>query len=164
MTSTPTIRGATVSDELAIIHEGWMEQVATFLLPVLTEEADFWSRWAGARFLSDQFGGRFRLECALLDALGPRLSEEAAHTIAEVRAALERTAEELVAAGRRRASGMVTAVLARRFIDQMGLWCVEVELATDRIQAGDLTDASAAALSALRTSQYRPPTAPHDGG
>jgi hypothetical protein len=149
--TTPTIRAATmVGDELALVHEGRMRQVATFLSPALSEEADFWSRWACARFLSDPFRDWFRRECALLDALGPLVPEEGARTIAAARAALERTTEELVAAGRRRENGILTARLVRRFIDQLALWFVEMELATDRIETADLPSAPAAALSAFR--------------
>jgi hypothetical protein len=148
---TPTIRAATtVGDELALVHEGRMQQVATFLTPALSEEADFWTRWAGARFLTDRFRDWFRLECALLDALGPLVPEEGARTIATARAALEQTVEELVAAGRRRENGILTARLVRRFIDQLALWFVEVELATDGIETADLPSAPAAALSAFR--------------
>lgn len=71
---------ATVGGALEDVHEAWMKQVATFLAPALSDEADFWTRWAGARFLSDQFGDRFRLECALLDALGPLMPSEAVMT------------------------------------------------------------------------------------
>ena len=147
---TLTIRTTpTVGNVLGIVHEGWMQQVATFLAPALSDEADFWSRWAGARFLSDQFGDHFREECALLDALGPLVPEAAARTLAAARAGLEQTVEELVAVGRRRASGMLTARLARRFIDQLALWCVEVELATEQIDTADLPPESSAVLNSL---------------
>jgi hypothetical protein len=148
---TPTIRTATrVGDELALIHEGRMQQVAAFLTPALSEEADFWSRWAVARFLSDRFAGWFRQECALLDGLGPLVPEAGARTIAAARAGLEQTIGELVAAGRRRENGILTARLVRRFLDQLALWFVEVELATDRIETADLPAGPAAALSAFR--------------
>ena len=96
--TTPTRTATTVGDELALAHEGRMQQVATFLTPALSEEADFWTRWACARFLSDRFRDWFRRECGLLDALGPLVPEEGARGIAAARAALERTTEELVAA------------------------------------------------------------------
>lgn len=147
----PTTRGATtVGDELALVHEGRMQQVSTFLSPALDEQADFWSRWAAARFLSDRFARWFRQECALLDALGPLVPEAGARTIAAARAALQRTTAELVAAGRRRHNGVLTARLVRRFLDQLAFWYVEVELATERIATADLPPGPAAALSAFR--------------
>jgi hypothetical protein len=147
----PTIHQATtVGDELALVHEGRMQEVATLLTPALSEEADFYTRWACARFLADRFGGWFRRECALLDALGPLVPEEGARTIAVARAALEQTIEELVATGRRRETRILTARLVRRFIDQLALWFVEVELATGQIETADLPSAPAAALSAFR--------------
>jgi hypothetical protein len=152
--TTPTLRAATtLGGALAIVHEGWMEQVTTFLTPALSDDADFWSRWAGARFLSDDFGRRFRLECALLDMLGSALPEEAARTLGSVRQALEDTAAALLSSGRRRATGFLTARLARRFIDQLALWCVEVELATDRIEMDDLPPDTNRLLTRLGVAQ-----------
>jgi hypothetical protein len=146
-----TIRtGTTLGDELALVHEGRMQQVATFLAPALGEEADFWTRWASARYLSDRFAFWFRQECALLEALGPLVPEEGARTIAAARAALQQTMEQLVDAGRRRENGTRMARLVRRFLDQLALWFVEVELATDGIETADLPPAPAAALSAFR--------------
>jgi hypothetical protein len=150
-TLAPTTRTATtVGDVLAIVHEAWMEQVAAVLAPALSEDADFWSRWSVVRFLNDQFNDRFRLECALLDVLGPLVPDGAARTLAVARAGLERTMEELGIVGRRRATGLLTARLARRFIDQLALWCVEVELATGPIETADLPPEPERLLTSLR--------------
>ena len=95
-TMSPTVRNATtVGDVLATVHETWMEQVATNLAPALSDEADFWSRWAVVRFLSDQFGDRFHLECALLDELDPLLPVQVTGTLASARAGLEHTMADL---------------------------------------------------------------------
>ena len=152
-TMSLTVRTAsTVGDVLATVHETWMEQVATYLTPALSEAADFWSRWAAARFLSDQFGDRFRLECALLDELDPLLPVEVTGTLASVRAGLEHTMADLMIVGRRRATGLLTARLTRRFIDQLALWCVEVELATDRIETAELSPEPRRLLNCLRVA------------
>ena len=150
-TMSPTVRtAATVGDVLATVHETWMEQVATNLAPALSEEADFWSRWTVVRFLSDQFRDRFRLECALLDGLDPLLPVEVTGTLGSARAGLEHTLADLMIAGRRRATGLLTARLTRRFIDQLALWCVEVELATDRINAAELSPEPRRLLNRMR--------------
>lgn len=152
-TMSLTVRTATtVGDVLGTVHETWMEQVATFLAPALGEEADFWSRWSVARFLSDQFGDRFRLECALLDALDPLMPDEPTRTLAAVRAGLERTMEELGTVARRRSTGLLTARLARRFIDQLALWFVEGELATGRIETGELPPEPSRLLTSLQAA------------
>ena len=143
----------TVGAVLASIHEGWMRQVAVFLGPALNEDVDFWTRWSAARFLSDSFGDRFRLECALVDALENRISAEAAETLAGARAQLEGTAERLSDAGRRRATRMLTARLARRFIDQLALWCVELEVATNRLGTADIPEAAGRVLLRLRAAE-----------
>ncbi len=152
-TMSPPVRtDASVGDVLGIVHEEWMEQVTSVLAPALSEEADFWSRWAVARFLSDEFGDRFRLECALLDRLDPSVDDQMGHAIGVARAALDRTIAELVEAGRRRATGCLTARLAHRFIDQLALWCVEVELATGRIETADLAPELSRTLASLRAA------------
>jgi hypothetical protein len=152
-TMSPTVRTATtVGDVLGTVHETWMEQVATFLVPALSEEADFWIRWSVARFLSDQFGDWFRLECALLDALDPLMPDEPTRTLVAVRGGLERTMEELGTVARRRSTGLLTARLARRFIDQLALWFVEVELATGRIETGELPSEPSRLLTSLQAA------------
>lgn len=156
LTMTPTTRTAsTVGDVLATIHEGWMKEVSTFLAPALSEEADFWTRWAGVRFLGDQFSKRFRLECALVDALGGLVPDQAAGALMAARSGLERITEELTAAGRRRATRMLTARLGRRFIDQLALWCVEVEFATSGIELAELPETAARLLARLRATDAR---------
>ena len=149
-TMAPVMSTTTVGGLLASMHEGWMSQVSAVLAPALSEEADFWSRWAGARFLADQFGRRFRLECALLDALAPLLTEEAVRTVAAARQGVEHGAEELMTLGRRRGTGALMARLARQFIDRLALWCVEVELATSHIGAAELPGPAGGLLASLQ--------------
>lgn len=150
-TVTPTRRTArTLGAVLATIHEGWMRQVTIFLGPALNDDVDFWARWSAARFLSDRFGDRFSLECELVDALSELISEDAAETLATTRAQLERIIEELSDAGRRRGTRMLTAQLARRFIDELALWCVEMEVATNGLGTAGLPEPAACLLSRLR--------------
>jgi hypothetical protein len=150
-TISPTVRGTTtVGEVLAAVHETWMEQVTTLVTPALNEDSDFWSRWSVARFLSDQFRNQFRLERVLIDDVAPLVSEETTRTLAEIRARLERTVEELMIAARRRATGLLTARLARRFIDQLALWYVEVELATGEIETSDLPPEPSRLLTGLQ--------------
>lgn len=130
---------ATLGTVLAARHEDWMQRVAAVLIPALDERADLWTRWAVARYLDDRFGDRFRLECALVDALDEWLSPETARSLAAAREVIERTGQELIAAGRRQRSRSETARLARRFVDQLALWCVEVEIATDGIPMDEIS-------------------------
>ncbi len=144
--------GATAGAILADTHEGWMCRVADTLRPVLDESADFWSRWAAARYLDDRFAHRFRLERRLLQALAPLLEPGRAETLAEVAAHVERTALELTAAGRYRETRPLVARLARRLIDGLALWCVEVELATAEVDPVELPEHAATLLSRLRAA------------
>jgi hypothetical protein len=141
-----------VGTVLADLHEAWIQHVAHVLRPILDEHADFWSRWAGVRFLADEFSDHFRLECRLLDALGSEMPAEAAGALAAAQTGIERTAVALMAAGRRRGTRQLTARLARRLVDQLALWCVEVELATAQVADADLPPAARALLSRLRVA------------
>jgi hypothetical protein len=60
---------------------------------------------------------------------------------------------DLMIVGRRRATGLLTARLTRRLIDQLALWCVEVELATDRIETAELSPEPRRLLTCLRAAQ-----------
>ena len=120
-----------------------MREVAETLSPVLDERADFWSRWALARYLDDGFADRFRHERRLVAAAGPLMAPGTAEGLAAAAAGVESAVEELIEAGRRRHTRPLTARLARRFIDRLALWCVEVELATASLDPSELPAAPA---------------------
>ena len=142
----------TVGSVLAIIHEGWIKEVSSFLAPAMEPHADLWSQWEAARFLDDQFGGRFRLECALADALDDVVSPDVAARLTATREAIERTSEDLVAAGRRHDSPTLTGILARRFIEEVARWCVELEFATARLAPAELSLEARRLLARLRVA------------
>jgi hypothetical protein len=151
MTSaTPTARS--VGGVLAIIHEGWMKQVSSSIVPATDLHSDFWSRWGAARFLGDQFGDRFRLECAFAAALDGLVSPEAAERLTAARDGIDRTSDELMAAGRRRDAPKLTAALARRLIEEVAIWCVELELATAHLTPAALPLAARRLLARLRVA------------
>jgi hypothetical protein len=76
--SIPSVRTApSVGAALAPIHDRWFWQVRSALAPATDARAGFWSRWGAARFLGDQFGIHFRLECALADELDSLIAREA---------------------------------------------------------------------------------------
>jgi hypothetical protein len=151
MTSaTPTARS--VGGVLAIIHEGWMKQVSSSIVPATDLHSDFWSRWGAARFLGDQFGDRFRLECAFAAALDGLVSPEAAERLTAARDGIDRTSDELMAAGRRRDAPELTAALARRLIEEVAIWCVELELATAHLTPAALPLAARRLLARLRVA------------
>jgi hypothetical protein len=137
---------------LSIIHRGWMRQVSSFVTPATDPHADLWSRWGAARFLGDEFRGRFRLECAFAVALKGLVLPDAAARLAAAREELERTGEELMAAGRRRDEPELTATLARRFLDELARWCVELELATAHLVPADLPGDARQLLARLRVA------------
>jgi hypothetical protein len=42
------------------IHNTWVEETRRFLDPAMESNADFWTRWAAVRYLSDDFRDRYR--------------------------------------------------------------------------------------------------------
>jgi hypothetical protein len=142
----------TVGGVLAIIHQGWIKQVSSSIVPAADLHSDFWSRWGAARFLGDQFGDRFRLECAFAAALEGLVSPDGAARLAAAREDIERTSQELMTAGRRRDTPELTATLARRLIDEVARWCVELELATAHLNPVVLSPAARRLLARLRVA------------
>ena len=137
---------------LAIIHEDWIKQVSSSIVPATDLHSDFWSRWGAARFLGDQFGDPFRLECASAAALEGSLSPDAAGRLAAAREDIDRTNEELMTAGRRRDTPELTAALARRLIEEVARWCVEFELVTAHLAPAGLPVAARRFLARLRVA------------
>jgi hypothetical protein len=140
----------TVGAVLAPIHDRWTDQVRSFVLPATDIHAGFWNRWGAARFLSDRFNSRFRLECALADELAALIGPEAATRLSAVRAKVESALAELMAVGRRRGVGGVTAGLAGRFLEDLGRWWVELEIATAQVDCANLPPGAGRLLGRLR--------------
>jgi hypothetical protein len=129
-----------------------MRQVSSFIMPATDLDADFWSRWGAVRFLGDQFGDRFRLECAFAAALDGLVSPEAAKRITTTREEIERISDELMAAGRRRDGAARTAALARLLVEEVARWCVELELATAHVSPVAVPLAARRLLTRMRVA------------
>lgn len=151
MTSA-TCAAPTVGAVLATIHEGWVNRVKSSLLPVTDLRTDFWDRWGATRYLGDQFGDRFRLECTFAAALESLLSPDAARRLAATREDIQWTSQELMAAGRHRDGAESTGVLARRLVNEVARWCVELELATEHVAPADLPATARRLLARLRVA------------
>jgi hypothetical protein len=154
MTRTTAVPRAipTVSAVLAPIHDRWTQEVKWFVSPATDVQAGFWSRWGAARFLGDQFQGRFRLEGSFVTELEPLLGPEAAARLSVAREKVERSSAELMAIGRRRGVAEPTVELARRFIQDLGRWWVELELATAHLRSGDLPPVAGSLLGRLQVA------------
>ncbi|HEY7636290.1 MAG TPA: hypothetical protein VH763_12125 [Gemmatimonadales bacterium] len=127
---------------LSPIHDRWIEQIGTLLAPAMVPQAPFWERWGAVRYLIDQFEGRFRMECALMDSLASWLSRSEFVRLSTIRAVLERTRVDLIALGRRRGTAMVVAAFAREILEQAQLWCAELEFATRNLHRSELSPES----------------------
>jgi hypothetical protein len=111
------------------IHNTWIEETRRFLDPALEPNADFWTRWGAIRYLSDDFRARYRLERALVDQLRPFLRLEVAERLLREGDRLFRLRLELDRIGRRRGTAAEVADVTRGLLEQLGVWCAEIELA-----------------------------------
>ncbi len=133
------VDAAPVTTTLSLAHDRWIERIARFLAPTLQARATFWERWGAVRYLADEFQARFRLEQDLVESLAGLLPASIRRRLAAGGAAVARTRDQLMAAGRRRGTAPEVRLLARRLLDQTRRWCATVELATSRLHQDDLT-------------------------
>ena len=111
------------------IHNTWVEETRRFLDPAIEPGADFWTRWGAIRYLSDDFRARYRLERALVDQLRGFLRLDVAERLVSEGDRLFRLRLELDRIGRRRGTAAEVAVVTRDLLEQLGVWCAEIELA-----------------------------------
>lgn len=150
---TAAARPATsVGAILAVIHRGWTQRMTPFLTPALNQQADVWTRWGAARYASDEFGDRFRLECRFAESLEILLTGDAAGRLRAARRAVERSRKDLMAAGRRANTSAETAKLARFFTEDVARWCSELELATEHVAPGALPRLARQLLARLQVA------------
>ena len=128
------------------IHVGWLEEAHRFLDPALNPRAEFWTRWAAVRYLNDEFLARFRWELALVDELHPFLTADTSERLRCERARLARLRLEIDRIGRRRGTAAEMAAATRGLLEQLALWCAEIEAAAGAIPREALTGEAAAFL------------------
>jgi hypothetical protein len=135
-------------------HEEWVREARGFLEPALEPATDFWTRWAAARYLSDGFETRYRLERALVDQLhqwapghvGARLIREG-ELLGLRRLEMERL-------GRRRGTAAEMAAVTEQLLEQLATWLASIELATTGLRLGDLPAEAAEILTRLGVDLY----------
>ena len=127
-------------------HAAWLKEAHRFLDPALNIPAESWTRWAAVRYLNDEFLDRFRWELALVDELHPFLTAETSERLRCERARLARLRLEVDRIGRRRGTAAEVAGAARDLLEQLALWCTEIEAAAGGIPSETLTGEAAAFL------------------
>ena len=139
------------------IHEGWLEDARRHLDPTLTTGAEFWTRWAAVRYLNDEFLDRFDWERALVDELRAFLAEDTSERLRQEGARLARLRLEVDRIGRRRGTAAEVAAASQDLLEQLGLWCADIEAAAGKIPRESLTMEGATLLAHLETAeQLRP--------
>ena len=135
------------------IHEGWLEDARRYLDPALNPGAEFWTRWAAVRYLNDEFLDQFEWERALVDELRVFLAEDACERLRQAGARLARLRLEVDRIGRRRGTAAEVAATSRDLLEQLALWCAEIEAAAGAIPRESLTMEGATLLAHLETAE-----------
>ncbi len=111
------------------IHDAWLADAHRFLGPTLEPTTDQWTRWGAVRYLADDFREQYGWERLLLDELRPFVLPRAAAQLVRQADQLSRLHLELDRIGRRRGTAEEFAEGARYLLEQLALWCAELELA-----------------------------------
>jgi hypothetical protein len=130
-TISPSHDEAPLDAVLCPIHDAWVEEALCFLEPAIEPGADFWTRWAAVRYLSDAFRVRYRRERALVDELRSFLRPDVAERLVRKGDRLFRLRLELDRIGRRRGTAAEFAAGTRDLLEQLRVWCAEIEQAAD---------------------------------
>ncbi len=144
--------GCTVESVLAPIHDRWLNEIRRFLDPATSSTAGFWDRWTAIRYLADQFRDHFKLERALLVSVASLLPAADARRLTGQASEVERMLSGLDCVGRRRGTGQVVAEEAHRLIEEIAVWCAELELATSGLRCDALPAEASRVLEHVTSS------------
>ena len=149
-TVLPTRRSEKSLDALLCpIHNAWVEEARRFLEPSLEPDADFWTRWAATRYIADGFQQHYRRERAFVDELRPLLPPVVLERLVREGDRVLRLRLEVDRMGRRRGTAEEFAAATRNLLEQLGLWCTEIELAAHGVTRNALTPGAAHLLAHL---------------
>jgi hypothetical protein len=118
-------------------HEAWLRDARRFLGPALDPLADFWTRWAAVRYLSDDFRAHYRMERALVDQLRLLLPKDTGVRLTAEGDQVWRLRLEIDRIGRRRGTALEFAAGAGALLERLGLWLSEIEGALDGLPSPD---------------------------
>ena len=141
-----------IESVLVPIHDRWLNEIRRFVEPATAPGAGFWDRWTATRYFSDQFRDHFRLERALLVALAGLMRPADAERLAAQAVELETLLADLDRVGRRRGTGPAVAKESRRLMDEIAVWCAELELATAGLHREALSTQATRALEHVAAS------------
>lgn len=128
----------TLGMRFTVAHDNWMADADRFLLPLADADATFWERWAGVRYVEDEFLERFHLERALLEELRAFLTPEIRGRLWMQADRLTRLLGEFTRLGRQRESARELAHTTREFLEALRLWCAEIEFTAGEIRWSDV--------------------------
>jgi len=142
----------TVESALAPVHNRWLAEIRQVAEPAMAAAAGFWDRWAATRYFADQFRDHFRLEHALLVSVAALIPFHDAERLVAKAGELDRLLMEFDRVGRRRGTAPVVAEEARRLLEEIAVWCTELELATSGLRADQLPAQASRALDHVLAS------------
>ncbi|MEO6055230.1 MAG: hypothetical protein ABIQ49_00175 [Gemmatimonadales bacterium] len=153
-TTSPSPAQQQLDTVLRPFHAAWIGEARCFLEPALDPHADFWTRWSAVRYLSDEFRGRYRLVRDLVEELRPFVRPDVAERLVSEGERVFKLRLEIDRIGRRRGTAAEMAAAIEALLEQLGVWCAEIEFAAGRLASSDLapegTDLLADLDAALR--------------
>ena len=114
---------------LGPIHNAWLAEIHRGLDSATDPASDFWARWVAVRYICDDFQTRYQRERALVDELRPFLLPDAAERLQVEGDRVFHLRLQLDRIGRRRGTAIEFAAGAHELLEQVAVWCAEIELA-----------------------------------
>ncbi|HEX5574543.1 MAG TPA: hypothetical protein VFX42_01615 [Gemmatimonadales bacterium] len=149
--------GQTLASVVRAAHKTWIEEVESYLTPVIRPGASFWERWTAVRYIADQFLEQYHRERALFDELRPYLPAEPAESLLGSCRRIDQLQRELDRVGRRRGTARTVSVAAGKLLDAVRSWCGEIEIVVPDIQRVTLPEEAQRLLAKLELyTQIRP--------
>jgi len=148
-TPSPLQSDESVEAVLHRVHDVWLTDAHRFLGPTLEPAADHWARWGAVRYLADEFREQYGWERALLDELRPFVLPRTASQLSRQADQVSRLHLELDRIGRRRGTAEEFAEGSRFLLEQLALWCAELERAGREIPVATLAPEAVRILDRL---------------
>jgi hypothetical protein len=156
-TVTTSSRGEeSLAAALRPLHKAWVEDARRFLDPTLGHDADFWTRWAAVRYICDDLQERYHWERALVSELRPFIRLAVAERLVHEGERVSALRLELDRIGRRRGTAAEFAAGAGALLEQLGLWCAEIERAAEGVPRDVLTPEGSEVLMHLEAAGSTP--------
>jgi hypothetical protein len=138
VTIAPSLGGVPALKHVRAAHATWIDEVESYLMPIVAPEATFWQRWTAVRYIADQFQSQYRRERTLLEGLRGVLPAAVVDSLLQHGDHIERLQRELDQVGRRRGTARRVSGAAGKLLDVIRCWCADLETAVQGMRGDRL--------------------------